>query len=218
MPKEDGRPIFRPAQMLPEGFSYTRQDTHPDSTMEQTPDVPDFLRLGRPNLPPPAGYAQLLADARVDMPWVRRVVRDEELFDKAIPVEDGSPLAERYLQWLKAMAAWLGLPWSDTLVAMPTYLQFRSVSRHNDGRLQPFGDEDYYFVNLQLAGSGRFNIDGPDEVESWHSIVPGDLYVFDQRLEHAWQSDSPGLCKLLSFALPGWAVQDLAKRFPRSAA
>ena len=178
-------------------------------------DVPSFLGLGHPRLRPPNGYAQVLRDAQVDEALVRRTVFHEELFDKGVPTDNGTPLSARYLRWMCELCAWMGLPWHDSLVAMPTYLQFSHVGWHTDGALYPYGSdhpgaEQYFYVNLQLAGSGYFEIKAKEQLASSHRVGPGDLYVFDQRLEHRWRAEVRKMCKVISFALPASAVRQLA--------
>lgn len=172
-------------------------------------DVISFLHLGRPNTRPPRGFSRLLKQAHISQGWVRRTIKDQELFDKGVSIQDGSELGDRYNEWLQELSRWLDLPWSDTLMAMPTYLQFRNVTSHTDGQLQPFDDSEYFFANFQLAGRGRLTIAAPDTPPQTYHISAGDMYLFDQRLEHGWQTDSTGLAKVFSVALPAWAVHRL---------
>ena len=177
------------------------------STPHEEVDVPAFMSLGRPGIRPPNGYGWLLKSSQLDHADVLRDVNSYlELFAVHVELHDEDPMVKKYAAWLKSLTENLGLSWDPDLVGDVAYLRFRNVGKHIDGEIIANNSECFYVI-LQLSGSGWFDIQTDQGIES-HRIEPGDLYQFDQRLDHSWRNDR-GLCKAISLSLAAPAVAAL---------
>ena len=197
--------------------------------------LPHFLCLGRLDGGFPRDLlGRLLVAKQLDGKWVRRMVRGEQIFDQGLDVLDAQLWAP-HDRWLQQVCHRLGLPWplwpgelpdpfsGYTGLLQPTYLVFGEVDEHVDGSLFPAGQggPEGAYVNLQLRGAGHLHIWDEQGIRHSHRVGVGDLYVFDQRLTHAWcpdvaTSSASGRRRLLSRAFsmvwPHAVVLDFARR------
>lgn len=124
-----------------------------------------------------------------------------------------APAVRTTAAWLNRFLANLDMSINLRHLVEPAYLVFKSVREHSDGP-QPardstglFAQEEHFFLNVQLAGTGRLIIAGQK-----HRIVPGDAYVLDQRLPHEWVAQGECRSRALSFALPQSVLERVFSR------
>lgn len=173
-------------------------------------EIPPFLHLGQvPQMP--RGFATALRERKLDAAYVTRVIRSEELFETSAPLDDDTPQALRHQRWLYRLLDSWGLPPALPLNGLLSFLEFQDVGTHTDGELTIVTEDDVaqpsYYANVQMRGSGRITVDGQA-----HAIEPGEVYMFDQRLEHAWENTSACRSRVLSFWLTETQVLAIQER------
>ena len=177
--------------------------------------IPAFTRLPRVDRLP-RGFAAACYDNNFSATRIAAHVRDFEIciLDAELtrPAAKG---ARATAPWLSTFLANLGIRVTLAELVEPAYLVFRDVHEHSDGpqhhkdAASRFAAEEYFFLNIQLAGAGCLHIDG-----KVHRIEKGDAYVFDQRIPHQWVPETTGHARAFSVALPEPELLRLIARLP----
>lgn len=156
--------------------------------------------------------------AQVDQAYVNRVIRNDELFSLRVPLEEGCALSRLGQRWIEAIAPELGVNFLQCARKQQMeVLEFSSVGEHEDGMLdlalhgvEPGPDGKrvcHNFSLVQLRGCGWLEING-----ARHRIEPGDVYVFDQSLTHAWVQDGSVTSRVASFWMEHSTILERAAR------
>lgn len=175
--------------------------------------VKDFGRLGRigEDLPAlPEVFDEVLRRVKEDVEGVRRVVEKDELYERNLEVGGDRVEQKAMGAWLRALVEEMGATWDEKVAGTPALVVFGNVGEHTDGSLCPYGDAavEYWFVNVQIQGSGLLRLMGTgcdegDAIWREYRVDEGEVYTFDQRMEHSWtqESNDTGLSMVVSFAM-----------------